>query len=179
MAVAIARNRSKLLGDLAVVLREVEQGVETCQDCGSLTLREQNPCKLCSDPGRDDAVLCIVKDPADVEVIERSGAYHGRYWALGARVSPARGEGVAALRLDALMDRIARGIKEVILALDADLESDATAGLLAEALAAQHVKVTRLARGIPAGSGLAYSDSGTLASAFQGRQSMKTNQGST
>ena len=170
MAVALARNRGRLLGDLQAVLKEVELSVAACSECGSLTLREEDPCRLCRDPRRDDSILCIVEDPADVELIERSGAYQGRYWSLGARLSPGRGEGPAALRIGALAERVRRGVKEVILALDADVESDATSALLREALASLPVRVTRPARGIPAGSGLAYADSGTLASALQGRQ---------
>ena len=171
MALALARNRGQLLGDLQAVLRETEQSVLTCAQCGGLTLREVNPCALCTDPRRDDHLLCVVEDAADIETMESSGGYQGRYWALGGRLAPVRGEGPASFRLDALHAAVrSRGVTEIILALNFDVESDATAAFLQEALAGQPVRVTRLARGIPAGSGLAYADSQTLASALQGRQ---------
>ncbi len=171
MALALARNRGQLLGDLQAVLRETEQTVLTCTQCGGLTLREANPCALCTDPRRDDHQLCVVEDAADIETMESSGGYRGRYWALGGRLAPVHGEGPASFRLDALQAAArSRGVTENILALNFDVESDATAAFLQEALAGLPVRVTRLARGIPAGSGLAYADSQTLASALQGRQ---------
>lgn len=172
MAVHLARDRNRVRGDLISALRDVEQRVQTCTQCGCLTLRGEDPCFLCRDPSRDDAVLCVVEDATDIELIERTGAYRGRYWTLGARLSPARGEGIESLRLDALVARVGRGVKEVILALEGDLEREATTGLLCEALGTLDVKLTRLARGIPAGSGLAYADPVTLTSALRGRHAI-------
>lgn len=174
MALALARNRGQLLGDLQVVLRETEQTVVACSICGSLTLREADPCRLCTDPRRDDHVLCVVEDAADIELIEGTGGFLGRYWSLGGRLSPARNEGPTGFRLGPLIQRIKDlGVAEVILALNFDVESDSTASFLRESLVDLPVRVTRLARGIPAGSGLAYSDSQTLTSALQGRQPLK------
>ncbi len=170
LAVAMARNREGYLHDLVATLQAVAREVVTCSLCGSMTSVAENPCRLCTDPRRDDRLLCVVEDPADIELVERSGIYRGRYHALMGRLSPARGEGPAALRIQSLLNRIQQGVvEEVILALNSDVESDATAMYLAERLQGHAVKVSRLARGIPAGSGLAYADPVTLEAALKHR----------
>ena len=170
MALALA-GKGALLGDLQAALRDTEQAVQPCSLCGALTLRDQNPCRLCTDARRDAKLLCIVEDAADIETIERTGSYAGRYWALGGKLSPARGEGPAAFRMSQLGQVVReRGVAEIILALNFDTESDATAAFLKEQLAALPVRITRLARGIPAGGGLSYADSETLSSALSGRR---------
>jgi recombination protein RecR len=170
MAVALARNGA-LLKDLSAALRDVDARVMPCERCGNITLRDANPCRLCTDARRDDALLCVVEDPGDIPSIEKSGGFRGRYFALMGKLSPMKGEGVQNTRIEALLARAAEGgIQEVILALNADVESDATASFLRDALTALKIRVSRLARGIPAGSGVAYSDSVTLAGALQARQ---------
>jgi recombination protein RecR len=170
MALALARN-GNLMRDLTASLRDVDARVMPCDRCGNITLRDANPCRLCTDPRRDDSLLCVVEDPGDIASIEKSGGFRGRYFALMGKISPMRGEGVQNTRIDALLARAGEGkVQEVILALNADVESDATASFLRDALAAQKIRVSRLARGIPAGSGVAYSDSQTLAGALQARQ---------
>jgi len=171
MVHALARDRNGLVRDLQVALREVEAQVTSCSRCGNVTLRTEDPCSLCTDARRDDRLLCILDDASDILLIERAGVFRGRYHSLGGRLSPARGEGVRETGIEALLARIARdGVTEVILALNADVESDATASFIHDALASRNVRVTRLARGIPAGSGLAYADHITLARAIEGRQ---------
>lgn len=171
MAVAMARNRDGYIKNLTDVLREVGETVVTCRNCGSLTGVEENPCRLCRDPRRDDRVLCVVEDPGDIEIIERSGLYRGRYYALMGKLSPVRGETPHSLRLQHLWQRIAdESIEEIILALNSDVESDATAHYLAEQMQeGRSIRITRLARGIPAGSGLAYADPVTLEAALKNR----------
>lgn len=170
MAVAIARNRDGYLEQLAGTIQQVGREIVCCRDCGSLTDREENPCRLCSDPRRDDALLCVVEDPGDIDVIERSGLYRGRYFALMGKLAPVRGETPQSLRLQALWRRASgEAVREIILALNSDVESDATAHYLAEQLSGRPVKITRLARGIPAGSGLAYADPVTLEAALKHR----------
>jgi recombination protein RecR len=170
MTVALAR-QPPLMRDLAVSLRDLDARVSLCDRCGNLTARDQNPCRLCTDSRRDDAVLCVVEDPGDIVLIERSGAFRGRYFALMGKFSPGRGEGPQNTRVESLIQRVAEGlIQEVILALNADVESDATSSFLRDALKSRPIRVTRLARGIPAGSGVAYSDSVTLAGALSARQ---------
>jgi recombination protein RecR len=171
MAVKLARSRETLLQELASALRDVGEQVRSCSRCGSLTAAGQDPCRLCTDTGREGRTLCVVEDPNDIAPIERSGGFRGRYHALMGKISPMRGEGPSDVRIHGLVDRVRKeGFEEVILALNTDVESDATAGYIAEVLRAERVKVTRLAHGLPAGSGIVYSDPVTLTRAFKGRQ---------
>jgi recombination protein RecR len=115
----------------------------------------------------------VVQDPGDIVAIEKAGCYRGRYHALMGVLSPMHGEGVKDLRLGELMSRVKEeGFKEVILALGMDVESEATAGYVAELMKAHRVKVTKTASGIPVGSGIRYSDALTLARSIKGRQEM-------
>lgn len=172
MALAVARDGAGLGKSLQSALAEVTQRVTCCSRCGNITLRTEDPCRLCTDRRRDDQLLCVVEEPADILLMERSGVFRGRYHALMGRLSPMRGEGVANTRVDALTSRVrAGGVQEVVLALNADTEGDATASYLHDVLVGLGVRVTRLARGIPAGSGLAYTDRATLARAVENRQS--------
>lgn len=171
---ALARNPG-LERELAAALRETESKISLCDRCGNLTPREINPCRLCTDDRRDDRVLCVVEDPGDLARIERSGAFKGRYFALLGKLSPQRNEGVHNTRIEALLARIAEGtVEEVIVALNTDVESDATAHFIREAIAAggRPVRVTRPALGIPSGGGVAYADARTLAGALQSRQDL-------
>lgn len=174
MAMAALRDREGLAGHLAQALQEAAATVTFCRLCGTLTLKTEDPCALCTDPRRDNHVLCVVEDPSDIPLIERSGAFRGRYHALMGKLSPMRGEGPDQLRIQALLDRInGKEVREVLLALNTDVESDATAGYLTEQLLPLGVSVYRLARGLPAGSGIAYSDSQTLSQAIRHRVSLK------
>ncbi|MCX7817866.1 MAG: recombination mediator RecR [Kiritimatiellae bacterium] len=171
IALRLARDRSRALADeLLAVLTEFRQRVAQCRMCGGVTTVEANPCTLCTDPRRDPTVLCVVEDPADIAAIEASGAFTGRYHALLGRLSAVRGEGRRHIRADELFRRVAEEhIEEVVIALDTDAESEATARWLAERLAAQRVRTTRLACGLPVGSGIAYSDPQTLEQAIRRR----------
>ena len=170
LAIAMARNREGYLGDLVTTLQNVAREITSCSLCGSMTSVAENPCRLCTDTRRDDRLLCVGEDPGDIELVERAGIYRGRYHALMGKLSPARAEGPATLRIQSLLHRVQNGvIAEVILALNSDVESDATAMYLAEKLHDRPVKVSRLARGIPAGSGLAYADPVTLEAAIKNR----------
>ncbi len=167
---ALARDPDGLGGDLIRVLQEARTSLCGCARCGSITTRERDPCVLCTSPQRNAGQLCVVEEPADILRIEKSGGYHGRYHALMGRLSPAKGLGPGQLRIQAMLERIVQeGIQEVILALSTDVEGDATASYLAEALKARQVTVSRLAFGLPAGSGIAYADKVTLSRAIQGR----------
>jgi recombination protein RecR len=170
MALKLAREQGTLVRDLIAALGEVEATLKACSLCGSITRKDEDPCQLCTDPRRDDAVLCVVEDPADIVLIERAGGFRGRYHSLMGKLSPMKGEGVADLRIEALLKRIvSRGVKEVILALGSDVESDATISFLRQVLSSKKVAISRLAFGIPAGSEIAYSDPVTLARALEGR----------
>lgn len=167
-ALALLRDPGRLLEPLVLALRDARENVCCCPRCGAFTVRGVEPCALCSDATRDGASVCVVEEPADVVTIESAGAFRGRFHVLGGKLSPARRVGPDKLRLGELKDRIAReGFTEVLLALSTDMEGDATAGFVAESLrewpsTAAPVKVTRLAFGLPADSGVAYSDPLTL-----------------
>ena len=131
----------------------------------------RDPCDTCTDATRDGSVVCVVEEPADILPIEASGAFRGRYHALGGKLSPTRHMGPEKLRFAELVDRVAReGFTEVLLALSTDMEGDATAGYAAEVLKGTGARVTRLAFGLPADSGIAYSDPLTLKRAIGGRR---------
>jgi recombination protein RecR len=169
-ALALVRRPDALLDELVQALQQARATVRCCDCCGGFTAADVNPCRLCTDPARDDALLCVVEEPADILAIERSGGFRGRYHALLGKLSPARQTGPGDLRLQALVGRLAAGqIKEVLLALSTDMEGDATAHFLAELLQPRGVRVTRLAFGLPAGSGVGYSDPLTLKRAIGGR----------
>ena len=171
MALRIVRDSNGLLKDLAQALQEAGSVLTGCSRCGSLTAREKDPCDLCTSAGRDGSMLCVVEEPDDINVIENSGGFRGRYHALMGKLSPIKGTGPEDLRIRALVDRIKdENIKEVVLALSTDVEGDSTAHFIAEVLDGKGVKVSRLAFGMPAGSGIRYSDPVTLARAIKGRQ---------
>lgn len=171
MTMKLLSDSTGLLNDLIAALQAVAGEVLCCSRCGALTAREQDPCRFCADPSRDGSLICVVEDPADVLLVENAGGFRGRYHVLGAKLSPMQGLGLSQIRWQQLVARLkAEGVREVILALNADVESEATVSMLRELLAGQAVKLTRPAMGIPAGSGIAYSDQITLARAFHNRQ---------
>lgn len=169
-ALALVRKPDVLLDALVAALQEARETVCCCAVCGGFTSKQQTPCKLCSDASRDDTLLCVVEEPSDIFSIERSGGFGGRYHALMGKISPSRLTGPAELRLKELQQRVAAGaVKEVLLALSTDMEGDATAGYVGEMLRPLGVRVTRLAFGLPADSGVGYSDPLTLKRAIRGR----------
>lgn len=171
MAMALVQDDKGLMRMLAHALLEADEQVGCCERCGSVTLLEENPCNLCTRPRTDAHVLCVVEFPADIIKIEESGGFRGRYHALMGTLAPMHGRGVADLRVDALLRRIAdEPIEEVVLALGTGVESDATAAYLHEILSARHVRVSRIASGLPTGSAIEYSDARTLSKAIAGRQ---------
>lgn len=175
MAFRLVTRRDKLLPELISVLNDAAESLRCCTLCGAVTTNKEDPCKICTDPDRDQGVICVVEDPADIEIIEKSAAFRGRYHALMGKLSPMHGVGPKQLRLDALLQRVGKGdITELVLALNTDVESDATVAFLKETLAEMPVRVSRLGTGLPMGSGVAYADSETLAQAMSARQPMRT-----
>jgi len=169
LALHLVQTDPALVEQLARSLVDARRSIRTCESCGSLT--EENPCGLCTDPGRDGALLCVVERATDVLVIEKSGAFRGRYHVLGGKLSPVNGVGPDDLRIGELGRRLAGGeVRELVLALGTDVEGDATAHYLAERFAGSGVSVTRLAAGLPAGSGLDFADELTLSRALEGRR---------
>ena len=169
-ALALVRERERLLKPLASALQVAAETVRCCSRCGAFTTRDADPCALCTDEMRESRLLCVVEEPADILPLEASGAFRGRYHALGGKLSPARHLGPEKLRLAELRDRVVReGVTEVLLAVSTDMDGDATAGYIAELLRGTGAQVTRLAFGLPADSGIAYSDPLTLKRAIRGR----------
>lgn len=169
-ALALVRERERLLKPLASALQVAAETVCCCSRCGAFTTRDADPCALCTDEMRESRLLCVVEEPADILPLEASGAFRGRYHALGGKLSPARHLGPEKLRLAELRDRVVReGVTEVLLAVSTDMDGDATAGYIAELLRGTGAQVTRLAFGLPADSGIAYSDPLTLRRAIRGR----------
>ena len=172
-ALALLREPEKLLDPLAWALRSARESVVCCSRCGAITVKGENPCSLCTDALRDGCVICVVEEPADIITIEASGAFHGRYHVLGGKLSPVHRVGPDALRFKELGERVAEEkISEVLIAVSTDMEGDATAGYLAELLSCSGVKTTRLAFGLPADSGVSYSDPLTLRRAINSRTVM-------
>jgi len=169
-ALALVKEPLRLLEPLEAALKKARENVRCCSRCGAFTTIDRDPCDLCADPTREAGALCVVEEPADIVSIESSGAFRGRYHALGGKLSPSRRLGPEKIRLRELMDRIANEhITEVLLALSTDMEGDATAGYIAELLRGTDVKLTRLAFGLPVDSGIAYSDPLTLRRAIANR----------
>jgi recombination protein RecR len=157
---------------LAQVLVEVKDRVRFCSVCGNVA--EEETCRICRDPRRDPAVLCVVEEPKDVVAIERTREYRGRYHVLGGAISPIDGIGPDELRIRELLPRLADGaVLEVILATDPNLEGEATATYLTRLLRPMGLRVTRLASGLPVGGDLEYADEVTLGRAFEGRRSVE------
>mgnify|MGYP002884109571 FL=1 len=154
---------------LAEALVAATERIELCNTCGALT--ETQPCALCTDDRRDSTTVCVVETAVDVINVDKSGAFQGRFHVLGGKISPLNGVDPEDLRIAELEART-DGVQEVILALGTDVEGDATSNYLAQRLAAKGVKVTRIAHGLPAGSGLEYADDLTLSHALEGRREM-------
>jgi len=157
---------------LAEAIRAVKERVGFCSICGNFA--EENPCPMCKDPQRDASVICVVEQPGDVLALERAGAFKGRYHVLGGALSPLDGTSPDSLRIRELLERLRGGeVREIILATNPNVAGEATALYLSQLLAPLGVKVTRIARGVPMGSDLEYSDLVTLARALQGRREVE------
>jgi recombination protein RecR len=154
---------------LASTLRRVKEQIRFCRVCGNVA--EGDECRICRDPRRDPAIVCVVEEPKDVVAVERTREFRGRYHVLGGAISPIDGIGPDDLRIRELMARLADGtVTELILATDPNLEGEATATYLARLVRGMGITVTRLASGLPVGGDLEYADEVTLGRAFSGRR---------
>jgi recombination protein RecR len=159
---------ARRLSEAVLAARET---VRLCSICGALT--EQDPCSICQDSRRDSSVICIVERATDILSLEKANAFRGRYHVLGGKISPLNGIEPEDLRISELEQRIGREpAQEIIVALSTDVEGDATSHYLAKRLGALGVKVTRIAHGLPAGSGLDFADELTLSRALEGRREL-------
>ena len=169
-ALVLLKKREALLEPLASAMQEAAAAIRICEICGNLDTT--TPCSLCRDPRRDEHVLCVVEDVADLWALERASVFRGRYHVLGGSLSALDGVTPERLNIASLMARIGAGIEEVILAMNATVEGQTTAHYLMDVLTPSGVKVTRLAHGVPVGGELDYLDEGTLSAAFKARRAM-------
>lgn len=150
-------------------ITEVKEKVRFCEICGNVC--ESSPCPVCVDPRRDRSMICVVEEPKDVMSIERTREYRGLYHVLGGAINPMANVGLADLNIPALLDRLKTNeVQEVILALDPNIEGEATTTYMSRLLSPLDIKVTRLASGLPVGSDLEYADEITLGRALSGRR---------
>lgn len=171
LALHVVRADLDAVRRLAAALVQARERIQLCTLCGGLT--EAQPCALCADPRRDPALLCVVEQPVDILLLEKSGAYRGRYHVLGGVISPLNGVGPEDLRIADLETRLDREpIREVVVALGTQVEGDATGHYLARRLAGRGLRITRIAHGLPAGSGLEFADEVTLSRALEGRREL-------
>jgi len=162
------RADAKQLADAIVRARE---RIQLCANCGALT--ETSPCEICTDTRRDGSVVCVVEQPVDILSIEKSGTFRGKYHVLGGKISPLDGIEPDDLRITELEKRLDKEpIKEIVIALGTDVEGDATGFYLAKRLTRSGLKMTRIAHGLPAGTGLEFADELTLSRALEGRREM-------
>ena len=150
-------------------INDLKENVRFCEICGNVC--EKSPCVVCLDPRRDHTKICVVEEPKDIMSIERTHEYAGVYHVLGGAINPMANVGPADLKITQLLERLKDAqVKEVILALDPNIEGEATVTYLARLLEPLGIKVTRLASGLPVGGDLEYADEVTLGRAFAGRQ---------
>ncbi len=160
--------QSHRLAEAIVALRD---RIRVCERCRNLT--EMTICALCADPRRDASIICVVEEASDIASIERASEFRGLYHVLGGRLSPLDGVGPDDLAIASLLQRIRpEQVLEVILATNPSLEGEATALYVQRQLAAQSVRVTRIARGLPVGGDLEYADGVTIAQALSARRDM-------
>ena len=155
--------------DLSEAIQSVKQKIIFCEECQNLT--DKSPCMICSNPQRQRNLICAVEDPLDVLALEKTRCYNGLYHVLHGVISPMNGIGPDQIKLKELFSRLSSNdITELVLATNPTLEGEATSMYISRYLGSTNVRLTHLARGIPIGGSLEYSDSLTLSRAFQGRQ---------
>jgi len=169
LALHLAQTDQGAVRVLGETLARCREAVVICETCGALA--EKQPCSICDDAQRDGSLICLVEGATDILSLEKAGTFRGRYHVLGGRISPLDGVEPEDLRISELEDRIGKeGVKEIVLALSSDVEGDATSHYLAKRLGEKGVEVTRVAHGLPAGSGLEFADELTLSRALEGRR---------
>jgi len=157
---------------LAAAIREMKQSLFSCSACNNIT--HVDPCRYCADSDRSDEVLCIVEEPYNIATIEKTGVFRGRYHVLLGVLAPLKGVGPDELKIDRLERRIAGGrFQEIIIATNPTAEGEATAHFLAGVLKPYHLRLTRLAMGLPVGSDLDFADQVTVRKALEGRTELR------
>ena len=171
IALYLVQADSVAVKQLADTMIHARGKIHFCTTCGALT--EQSPCPICADARRDASLVCVVERAVDILSIEKSGAFRGKFHVLGGKISPLDGIEPEDLRIAELEKRLKHEpIREIVIALGTDVEGDATSHYLAKRLARKGLKITRIAHGLPAGSGLEFADELTLSRALEGRREM-------
>lgn len=171
IALHLVQAESDAVKQLAETILTARERVRLCEICGALT--EKSPCAICTDARRDASLVCIVERPVDIISIEKSGTFRGHYHVLGGKISPLNGVEPEDLHIRELETRLADGlIKEIVMALGTDVEGDATGYYLAKRLTRPGLRITRIAHGLPAGTGLEFADELTLSRALEGRREL-------
>ena len=171
IALHLVQSDSAAVRQLAGAILLAREKIQFCTTCGALT--EKSPCSICDDSRRDASLVCVVERAVDILSIEKSNAFRGKFHVLGGRISPLDGVEPEDLRIAALEKRLAHEpIREIVIALATDVEGDATSTYLAKRLARPNLKISRIAYGLPAGSGLEFADELTLSRALEGRREM-------
>lgn len=155
---------------LARAVTDVVERVKPCEQCGNLA--EISPCQICTDPKRDPSVICVVEKVQDLLAIENTHEYRGLYHVLHGTLSPLDGKGPEQIRIGELLDRLEKGVKEIIVATASSVEGEATALYIKKRVDSLGIRVSRIASGIPVGGELEYTDRGTIGRALSGRQDM-------
>lgn len=172
IALHLVQAESGVVKHLAESIITARERIQFCTTCGALT--EISPCSICADARRDGSLICVVERAVDILSIEKSGTYRGKFHVLGGKISPLDGIEPEDLRITELEKRLtAEPIKEIVIALGTDVEGDATSHYLAKRLMRSELKISRIAYGLPAGSGLEYADELTLSRALEGRREMQ------
>ncbi len=168
LAMHVLRTPQKEAEGLASAILDLKEKVRLCTECFGLS--DTDVCRICSDPGRDETLICVVEQPAEMVAIERAGGFRGKYHILQGTLSPMNGVGPEEIRIKELLDRIARGgVAEIVLATGTSVEGEATASYIAECLKPFSVKITRIASGVPIGGDLKFVDGMTLKRAMETR----------
>jgi recombination protein RecR len=169
VALHIVQSDQAVIQGLASSILAARDKISFCEICGGLT--ERQPCAFCADTRRNHKQVCLVERPVDILSIEKSGSFQGTYHVLGGKISPLNGVEPEDLRISELEQRCEReGIEEIIIALPSDVEGDATSFYLNKRLASRGIRMTRIAHGLPVGSGLEFADELTLSRALEGRR---------
>jgi recombination protein RecR len=172
IALHLVQTDSAIVKQLADIILLAREKIQFCTTCGALT--EKSPCSICEDSRRDGSLICVVERAVDILSVEKSGTFRGKFHVLGGKISPLDGVEPDDLRIAELEKRLAsEPIKEIVIALGTDVEGDATSFYLAKRLAQSGLKISRIAYGLPAGSGLEFADELTLSRALEGRREMQ------
>lgn len=171
LALSVLGWEQSSLDGFSEALSGIREAIHPCSICGNLS--EHDTCSICQDTSRSRNLICVVEQPTQIMAFENAGMYHGLYHVLGGKLSPLTGKGPDDLRIHELQERIARGgITELIIATSSDVEGEATAHYLAHECAAEGLRISRIAAGLPVGADVNYADAATLTIALNGRYTL-------